>query len=135
MAEKKNKKEKDNKSIAVNLIGLAGIEGLGFSSAAELHVLLGVRSVHDVYQACKRGDIAKLPGWGEVRQNKLKNSIEISVMWFQSQCKKKQREYKDYVDEEIAKNMANTIGLDKVLIEEIARAHAESILKKQKGDE
>lgn len=134
--DKKNKnKEKDNKALAVNLIGLAGIEGLGFSSAAELHVLLGVRNVYDVYEACKRGDIARLPGWGEVRQNKLKSSIEISVIWFQSQCKKKQREFKDYVDEEITKNMAKTIGLDKDLIEEIARAHSEAIQKKQKGDE
>lgn len=128
MAKSKKNKEKENKKdLAVNLIGLAGIEGLGFSSAAELHVLLGVKSVYDVYEACKQNKLADLPGWGEVRQKKLKSSIEISVMWFQSQCKKKQREYKDYVDDEITKNMANTIGLDKELIDEIALAHADSI--------
>jgi DNA polymerase/3'-5' exonuclease PolX len=132
---KKKKDEKDEKEqLAINLIGLAGIEGLGFSSAAELHVLLGVKNVHDVYMACKEGKIATLPGWGEVRQRKLKSSIELSVMWFQSHCKKKQREHSNLVDNEITENMAKTIGLDKELIQEIARAHAEA-LKNQNDEE
>lgn len=131
--KKEEKKDDEKDKLAINIIGLAGIEGLGFSSAAELHVLLGVKTVHDVYKACKEGKIATLPGWGEIRQRKLKSSIELSVMWFQSHCKKKKREHSNILDNEITENIANAIGLDKELIEEIARAHAEAF--KKEGDE
>jgi DNA polymerase/3'-5' exonuclease PolX len=92
-----------------------------------------VKTVHDVYKACKEGKVATLPGWGEVRQRKLKSSIELSVMWFQSHCKKKQREHVNIINKGVADNIAKVIGLDKELIEEIAKAHGEAF--KAQGDE
>jgi len=103
---------------AFDIIGIAGIEGLGFTSAAELHVLLGVNTVYDVYLACQEGKLEALDGWGRARQQKIKSSIELSVLWFQSHCKKaKQKQTEDVIE-----NMANAI-FDKDLMKEIALAH------------
>jgi len=111
--------QEEQKQKAFNIIGLAGIEGLGFASAAELHVLLGVNNVYDVYKACQDGRVETLEGWGTVRQQKIKSSIELSVLWFQGQCKKVKAKNQD----EVIENMANAIGFSKELMKEVALAH------------
>jgi len=120
----------EGEKLAFNLVGLACIEGLGFASAAELHVLLGVNTVHDLYSACKEGRLVALDGWGETRQKKLMRSIELSVLWFRSHCKKVERENEATVIE----NMARAVGIDSDLMKEIAEAHAE-INKEENGDD
>lgn len=113
---RKNKKEKE-KQLALDLVGLAGVDGLGFAKAAELHVALGVTTVHELYIACREGKVAEV--WSEEREKKLKSSIELSVMWFQSnvsKAKKKQQE-------EVVENMAKAVGISGALMKEIAEAH------------
>lgn len=127
-ADKAQKIKEDSEKLAFDLVGLAGIEGIGFSMAAELHVLMGINTVHDLYKACKEGKIATLKGWGESKQRRLKNSIELNVLWFRSHCKKIEREKEGCVIE----NMAKAIGIDSLLMKEIAESHKESLDKKQK---
>lgn len=118
--DKHIKLKEEQRRKAFDVIGIAGIEGLSFASAAELHVLLGVKTVYDVYKACQEGKLEELDGWGSVRQQKIKSSIELSVLWFQGQCKK----VKANRQEDIIENMACAIGFDKELMKEIALANS-----------
>jgi len=135
MSEQKNKRlskseiitreKEEAEKLAFDLVGLAGIDGIGFSMAAELHVLMGINTVHDLYNACREGKIATLKGWGAAKQRKLKTSIELNVLWFRSHCKKIEREKEGGVIE----NMAKAIGINSELMKGIAKSHSESFKK------
>jgi len=119
---KKDKKRKEEQ--VYDLIGIAGVTGLGIAGASQLHVLLGITTVFELYEACKRGDVSCLPGWGRAREAKLKNTIEISILWFQSQCKREERKLEELKEKNKPKNK-KSIGFNSELLKEIALAYAE----------
>jgi DNA polymerase/3'-5' exonuclease PolX len=82
----------DDKNKLFELIGLISINGITFEKAAELHVLLGINNVQDLYEACKRGEVSRLKGWGEITQEKIKSEIELHVLWMMSKCAKVKKE-------------------------------------------
>lgn len=87
------KKEKHKKRNVFNLIGLTSVAGVNFKKAAELHVLLKVNDIEDLYNACKDNKVAALPGWGTNSQAKLKSQIEINILWMMGQCNKAKSEH------------------------------------------
>jgi DNA polymerase/3'-5' exonuclease PolX len=76
----------DDKSKLFDLIGLTGIAGISVTKAAELHVMLGINNIQELYEACRRGEISRLKGWGTNMEEKIKTDIELNVLWLMSKC-------------------------------------------------
>ncbi len=56
---------------------LLDIPGVGPKTVRLLYDKLGVRSVQDLKRAIQRGDLLKLPGFGQKKVNKIKKGIEL----------------------------------------------------------
>jgi DNA polymerase/3'-5' exonuclease PolX len=113
MKNKENKK-RDKRNI-FNLIGLTSIAGINFKKAAELHILLKINDIEDLYKACKENKLAALPGWGTNSQAKVKSQIEINILWMMGQCNKVKKEVDSphqnpLVDKEILMEMARNFN-------------------------
>lgn len=57
------------------ILGLFEIPGLGAKKIKALHETLGISSVEQLKEACDRGAIAELPGFGATTQEKLAKAI------------------------------------------------------------
>lgn len=68
------------------LLGLTAISGINFKKAAELNVKLNVRSLSDLYEACKEGKVKELKGWSLSTENRIKSEIELNTIWLAGQC-------------------------------------------------
>ena len=109
--EIKDREEKRSKSI-FDLVGLTSIVGINFKKAAELHIILRINNIEELYKACKENKLAALPGWGEVSQSKIKSQIELNVLWMMGQCNKVKESINSpyqlpLVDKETLLKMAN----------------------------
>jgi hypothetical protein len=100
----------------LELLGVTSIAGITFNKAAELHLLLGINNISDLYKACKEGKVAKLKGWGEIKQEKIKSEIEAHVLWLASQCNK--------VKKDLSSDYQRPL-IDKEFLLSLARSQAE----------
>jgi DNA polymerase (family 10) len=58
-----------------NILELFSLPGLGAKKIKALYEKLKISSIADLAQACKAGEVAKLPGFGETTQKKLAETI------------------------------------------------------------
>lgn len=96
MAREVNKNKgqpKEVKNSLFDLIGLMSISGIDFKKAVQLHLLLGINNMQDLYQACKEGRVRELKGFGEITEKKIKSEIELNILWFNTQRNKYKKIY------------------------------------------
>jgi DNA polymerase/3'-5' exonuclease PolX len=86
------KKDKQ-KNALFDLIGLMSITGIDFKKAVQLHLMLGINNMQDLYEACKEGRVRELKGFGEITEKKIKSEIELNILWFNSQRNKYKKIY------------------------------------------
>ena len=90
----KGQPEKDKQKNALfDLIGLMSITGIDFKKAVQLHLMLGINNMQDLYEACKEGRVRELKGFGEITEKKIKSEIELNILWFNSQRNKYKKIY------------------------------------------
>jgi DNA polymerase/3'-5' exonuclease PolX len=98
MAQEINKnkgqpKKDKQKNALFDLIGLMSITGIDFKKAVQLHLMLGINNMQDLYEACKEGRVRELKGFGEITEKKIKSEIELNILWFNSQRNKYKKIY------------------------------------------
>lgn len=71
-----------------DMLGLTAISGVNFKKASELYVHLGVRNIEELYNACKKGEVQRLKGWGASTEQRIKSEIELNLIWLHGQCTK-----------------------------------------------
>ena len=60
------------------VVQMARIPGLGAKKAAKLHAELSIETLDDLRQACRRGDVAKLKGFGAKTQEAIFGGLTIA---------------------------------------------------------
>lgn len=96
MAREVNKNKgqpKEVKNSLFDLIGLMSISGIDFKKAVQLHLLLEINNMQDLYEACKKGRVRELKGFGEITEKKIKSEIELNILWFNTQRNKFKKIY------------------------------------------
>jgi DNA polymerase/3'-5' exonuclease PolX len=116
MAKKENKnKGQPEKEVQKNnlfdLIGLMSINGIDFKKAVQLHLMLEINNMQELYEACKEGRVRELKGFGEITEKKIKSEIELNILWFNSQRNKYKKIYNNdfqgpVADKEFLLNLA-----------------------------
>jgi hypothetical protein len=95
-----------------DLIGLTFISGMSLKKVAQLYIMLNVKTVEELYEACKEGRVSELKGWGLKIQNKIKNEIELSILFLTGNISKVEKEVnspkkeKNLVDRDFLLNLA-----------------------------
>ena len=95
-----------------DLIGLTFISGMSLKKVAQLYIMLNVKTVEELYEACKEGRVSELKGWGLKMQNKIKNEIELSILFLTGNISKVEKEVnspkkeKNLVDRDFLLNLA-----------------------------
>jgi len=116
------KSKERHKILIMNLVGLASLEGLNSAKVSQLHVELGIKNVHDLYNACKEGKVSQMEGWDKVSEAELKSSIELGVLWVQSNINKELKKAP-------ANRITKIITADKEMMKEIAEEQKKKNLK------
>ena len=75
-----------------DLIGLTFISGLSLKKVAQLYIMLDIKTVEELYEACKEGRVSDLKGWGLKMQNKIKNEIELTILFLTGDINKVKKE-------------------------------------------
>jgi hypothetical protein len=94
-----------------DLIGLTFISGMSLKKVAQLYIMLNVKTVEELYEACKEGRVSELKGWGLKIQNKIKNEIELSILFLTGNISKVEKEVnspkkeKNLVDRDVLLNL------------------------------
>lgn len=95
-----------------DLIGLTFISGMSLKKVAQLYIMLNIKTVEELYEACKEGRVSELKGWGLKMQNKIKNEIELSILFLTGNISKVEKEVnspkkeKNLVDRDFLLNLA-----------------------------
>ncbi len=95
-----------------DLIGLTFISGMSLKKVAQLYIMLNIKTVEELYEACKEGRVSELKGWGLKMQNKIKNEIELSILFLTGNISKVEKEVnspkkeKNLVDKDFLLNLA-----------------------------
>jgi hypothetical protein len=95
-----------------DLIGLTFISGMSLKKVAQLYIMLNVKTIEELYEACKEGRVSELKGWGLKMQNKIKNEIELSILFLTGNISKVEKEVnspkkeKNLVDRDFLLNLA-----------------------------
>jgi len=118
------RKKERHRILIMDLVGLSGLEGLNSAKVSQLHVELGVKNVHDLYQACLNKEVSQLDGWDIASEESLKSTIELGVLWVQSNINKT---LKSKVVP--AEKLAKVVVADKEMLKEIAEEQAKKFLK------
>ncbi len=67
--------------IPVELVTITKIPGIGPKKTKVLYDALGIKSIHDLEQACKEGKVAKIKGFSAKSQEIILNSIQHIKAW------------------------------------------------------
>lgn len=54
--------------------------------------MLDIKTVEELYEACKEGRVSDLKGWGFKIQEKIKNEIELSILFLTGNISKVEKE-------------------------------------------
>ncbi len=69
--------EELRRRMPADVVGLAAIEGLGPKGVGQLYEALGVRDLRSLEQACRKGRVAEVPGFGAKKQANLLRGIAL----------------------------------------------------------
>ena len=67
--------ERYRKSLPIDIVGLTAIEGIGAKRAQALWKALGIRDVVALKRAAKRGELRKVPQFGELSERRILKAI------------------------------------------------------------